>query len=54
MKTAMAAYTNHMFYFEGLSPIDERGGAVPLEGSTLSTMITDHFGSFLSMKRLFI
>ena len=50
----MAGHTNHEFYFDGLSPIDERGGAGPREGSMLATMINEHFGSFLAMKRIFI
>ena len=54
MKLAMAGHLNHEFYFDGLSPIEERGGAGPREGSMLATMINEHFGSFQAMKRLFI
>ena len=31
----MAGHLNHEFYFDGLSPIEERGGAGPREGERL-------------------
>ena len=38
-------HLNHEFFWDSLSPIGERGGFLPAEGSDLHTALTQAFGS---------
>ena len=50
----MGAHLNHEFFFESLSPLDEKGGLLPKSNSQLSNMINSNFGDMASFKKHFI
>jgi len=39
-------HKNHEFFWESLSPVNEKGGKLPAKGSDLHEAVTQAFGSF--------